>query len=297
MSEPDIPLFWSHLSRQLSIDTKGLATPWLAPVARIVAPDGFDEHFWLDAVPDTVIAIRLGGSQVVRKRGVCAGKTSAQGDNFALQPRGTPNWFTADGECVFGHILLPDALIDRASDSVGQGKLSDRLRPDLIFCNERGLSLSAGKYMERALTEREPPTCLEMEGRAILLLDALLGVHGLATTPSRASGGLCAWQLRRVCEFVDAHLDRDLALDDLAGLINLSGKHFSRAFRQSTGVPPHRWLIERRIDRARSLILNSNLSLAAISLACGFADQSHFTATFRRLTGVTPKAYRRLMRV
>jgi AraC-like DNA-binding protein len=76
-------------------------------------------------------------------------------------------------------------------------------------------------------------------------------------------------------------------------LAGLSAKHFARAFRQSTGVPPHRWLIEKRIERAKALLLGGGLSLAEIALACGFADQSHFTAAFRRGTGITPGAYRR----
>ncbi len=86
---------------------------------------------------------------------------------------------------------------------------------------------------------------------------------------------------------------QDLALEELAALVSLSAKHFARAFRQSTGTPPHRWLIERRLDRAKAMLVEGDLDLAEIALACGFADQSHFTAAFRKLVGMTPGSYRR----
>jgi AraC family transcriptional regulator len=106
-------------------------------------------------------------------------------------------------------------------------------------------------------------------------------------------GGLPAARLRRVEEFLMAHLAEDIGLDDLAAIADLSAKHFARAFRQSTGIPPHRWLIERRIDRAKALLVEDDLNLAEIALTCGFADQSHFTAAFRKSVGATPAIFRR----
>jgi AraC family transcriptional regulator len=297
MPEAKIPEFWSLLDRRMSLEAKGLAASWAAPVAKVVATDGFDESCWVDEIPESVIAVRLGGAHVIKAIGQGAGSTSASGGNFTLQPKGTPNWFTADQGCVFGHILLPDGLLDRAGQSVGQGDVSGRLRPDIIFSDHRDLNKTALSYVERALNAAEPPTTLEMEGRAMLLLDSLLSLHGAARPTGRSSGGLSGWQLRRVTEFMTEHAAEDLALDDLADLVDLSAKHFARAFRQSTGVPPHRWLIERRIDRAKAMLAEPDLTLAEIALACGFADQSHFTAAFRRGTGLTPGAYRRETRL
>jgi AraC family transcriptional regulator len=297
MSEARVPEFWSLLDRQMSLEARGLGAPWAAPVAKIVATDGFDDSCWVDQIPDTVIAIRLGGAHVLKAMGHGSGATSARGGNFTLQPKGTPNWFIAGGSCAFGHILLADNLLDRASDAAGQNKLSGRVRPDLLFSDHRDLNRHAMSYIERGLNAREPPSCLEMEGRALLLLDALLDLHGPARQTASLSGGLSEWQLRRVTDFMAEHAAEDLALDEIAALVNLSAKHFARAFRQSTGIPPHRWLIERRIDRAKVLLMQADHSLAEISLACGFADQSHFTAAFRRGTGVTPGAYRREARI
>ncbi len=292
MSEAKVPEFWSLLDRQMALEAKGLAATWAAPVAKIVATDGFDDRCWVDHIPDTVIAIRLAGAHVLKAMGDGSGATTARGGNFTLQPKGTPNWYVADAGCVFGHILLTDSVLDRASDAAGQGKVSGRVRPDLIFSDQHDLNRHAFSYVERALNAREPPTCLEMEGRALLLLDALLDRHG-PTRPITRVGGLSGWQLRRVTDFMTEHAAEDLALEELAALVSLSAKHFARVFRQSTGTPPHRWLIERRLDRAKAMLVEGDLNLAEIALACGFADQSHFTAAFRKLVGMTPGSYRR----
>jgi AraC family transcriptional regulator len=118
--------------------------------------------------------------------------------------------------------------------------------------------------------------------------------RGTKVTPFR--GGLPPARLRRVEEFLMTHLADDIGLDALAAIADLSPKHFARAFRQSTGMPPHRWLIERRIDRAKALLRTAELSLAEVALACGFADQSHFTAAFRKAAGMTPGGYRQEIR-
>jgi AraC family transcriptional regulator len=115
--------------------------------------------------------------------------------------------------------------------------------------------------------------------------------HGAKAAPLK--GGLPPARLRRVEEFLMAHLADDIGLDTLAEIAGLSAKHFARAFRQSTGLPPHRWLIERRIERAKALLMEADVNLAEIALTCGFADQSHLTAAFRKSVGATPGSFRR----
>jgi AraC family transcriptional regulator len=290
----EMPKFWVYLQgAKIAVDTKGLNESWVAPVVRMVAPQGFGETVWIDEIPETVIAFHLAGADVSKTKGVGTGKSTQDG-NFTLQPKGTPNWFSAEERCVFGQICLSDSLLDRASEAVGQPMLSGRLRPDFIFSKQRELNAYATAYIQRALNTRNPPTSLEMEGRIMLLLDALLTLHGgRPQTPAR--GGLAGRDLRRVTDFMTEYADHDIALEELAALVGLSAKHFARAFRQSTGVPPHRWLIERRIEHAKTLLVAGNLGLAEIALACGFADQSHFTATFRKLIGVTPGLFQKEM--
>lgn len=109
-------------------------------------------------------------------------------------------------------------------------------------------------------------------------------------------GGLAPWQERRAREILDAHLDGDIAPGWLAAQCGLSADHFARAFKVSMGMAPHRWLMHRRIDKAKAALRDGTASLASIALACGFADQSHFTRVFGRMVGVSPGAWRRAVR-
>lgn len=116
----------------------------------------------------------------------------------------------------------------------------------------------------------------------------------LAVRPAR--GGLAPQQLRRVQELLDANLSGRILLAELAGACNLSVRQFTRAFRQTTGMAPHQWLLHRRIDKARDLLANTTRPVASVAGECGFADQSHFTRIFKRVAGVTPVRWRRLRR-
>ena len=106
-------------------------------------------------------------------------------------------------------------------------------------------------------------------------------------------GGLAPWRIRRLKAFVESHLSQPIRVADLSGAVGLSATHFSRAFGRSFGEPPHVYLIQRRIDRARHLMLTSDIPLSDLAAACGFSDQAHFCRLFRRHTGRTPAAWRR----
>ena len=132
-------------------------------------------------------------------------------------------------------------------------------------------------------------------------LAAALGAHllrqysnldptSVALPPAR--GALDGRRLRRVTEFIDAHLGEDLSIEALARQACLSPFHFARAFKAATGKPPHRFLIERRIERAKTLVAGSGCPLAAVADACGFSSQAHLTRWFKRIVGTTPGAYR-----
>lgn len=110
--------------------------------------------------------------------------------------------------------------------------------------------------------------------------------------PDLNFGGLPARRLRRVEEFIEANIDRDLSLTELAEEAGLSTYHFARAFKQTTGQTPIQFLTARRIEHARRLLAGSQQSIAEISLSVGFKNQSHFTTLFRKLTGATPGAWR-----
>ena len=121
------------------------------------------------------------------------------------------------------------------------------------------------------------------------MLDAHASTTGVA---DGASSDLPAYRLRRVTQYIQENLQQKLGLAELSALVHMSPYHFARLFKRSTGVPPHRFVVRCRIDRAQVLLAARTAPISEISRLVGFRTPSHFTTTFRRITGTTPSAYR-----
>ncbi len=117
--------------------------------------------------------------------------------------------------------------------------------------------------------------------------------EGGSSAVSDARGGLPGWQQKKLTQYIEEHLADEISLSSLARLVQLSPFHFSRAFKDSFGMPPHRYLTSRRIERAKTLLAERKLSVTEIGLGVGFSETSSFTSVFRKLTGETPTEYRR----
>jgi AraC-like DNA-binding protein len=117
---------------------------------------------------------------------------------------------------------------------------------------------------------------------------------GQRAEPRLLRGGLAPWQQRRAMEMLVADLTGATPLTEIAGACGLSMGHFARAFRRSTGLAPHAWLLKARVDHAMTLLRQPDPSLSEVALACGFADHSHFSRVFTRHTGQSPRDWRRL---
>jgi AraC family transcriptional regulator len=134
-----------------------------------------------------------------------------------------------------------------------------------------------------------------VEALGIVLAHELARVNdgGRLSLVSDVRGGLPTWQQKKLTQHIDEHLPDEISLSSLAQLVQLSPYHFSRAFKQSFGMPPHRYLTSRRIERAKTLLAERKLSVTEIGHGVGFSETSSFTAAFRKVTGGTPTDYRR----
>ena len=125
----------------------------------------------------------------------------------------------------------------------------------------------------------------------------VLAVHlirnALRPPARRTDGILSRGKLHAVIEYIDEYLDTDLTLAQLAATVHLSAYHFARQFKAATGVPPHRYVVTRRVERAQQLLRGSDFSLVDIAVSAGFSDQSKFSTHFRRVVGLTPRQFRK----
>lgn len=110
----------------------------------------------------------------------------------------------------------------------------------------------------------------------------------------KRNGQLPKHILRRAMEFINDSLDRNITLAEIGARVEMSPYHFARMFKYSTGLAPHQYVLDLKIDRAKTLLSKTSLPLAEIAYRLGFASQSHFTALFRRFTSTTPGAYRKM---
>lgn len=190
--------------------------------------------------------------------------------------------------------ILGMALDRLLLDQIGHetfGQDSSSLRTLVALRDER-LAFAARTWREE-LNDGGAGGRLFAEHLGIILAVHLFRHYSESTwRPTPVKGGLGARRLRRVIDYVEAHLGEDLSLTTLAAVAERSLHHFGEAFRQSTGVPPHRFVMIRRIERAKILLLTTDMTIAQISLAVGFASQSHFAVKFRETTGIAPLRFR-----
>jgi AraC family transcriptional regulator len=162
-----------------------------------------------------------------------------------------------------------------------------------LYFNDRDLWATAGKILR--LVEDPASTRLYAETLgAALVIELVRSREGGGLRPQMAQGGLAAWQQRLAIDFMNDNLARDISLQELAGLVRLSPTHFCRAFAHSVGMPPHQYQLQNRIERAKLLLADVGRTITEVALATGYSAPSNFATAFRRVTGLTPREFRRM---
>jgi AraC family transcriptional regulator len=183
------------------------------------------------------------------------------------------------------------AHLDRLTGS--RHRLAALERPVLEAVESREIGQILARMWDEA-RQGDAASRIFVEGSALALLGLLLRAVG--RSPQGNRGALAPWQLRRATAYMMDHLDSEVGLAELGALVGLSPSHFCTAFRHSTGRPPHAWLTEARMERAKALLADPRLSLTEVAQTVGYGGQSAFGAAFRRATGKTPSAWRREIR-
>jgi AraC family transcriptional regulator len=196
------------------------------------------------------------------------------------------------------HIYLPPhSFLGALSESHPNFRAQD-LRYQSKVTNPLVLRLAAAVVSE--LREETSSGGLRMDALSVELIGALAQDHAEVSTTAPpvtlARGLLDRRRLDRVLAYIDANLEVDISISDLAEIACFSLFHFVRAFHEAIGRPPHAYLSERRLDRAKQLLAYSETSLADISLICRFSGQANFTRAFSRAMGTSPGRYRRAVR-
>lgn len=224
-------------------------------------------------------------------------------DGKGMLGKGQPNSITVIPKGHFGvwdvpepgevsNVFLTDQRLQSCADDMAGGRRVE-LMPRVAFGDASGARIM--EMLGREAATSDVSSSLFVEQAIDLLCIQLVRGHSsfgalAAPGPHR---GLADWQVKRVTGYMQEHLDGEISLDDLSALVHLSRFHFCTAFRLATGRTPHEWLVIKRIEKARQLLTEPALRITDIALAVGYGTPSAFTASFRKLVGVTPTEFRR----
>lgn len=190
-------------------------------------------------------------------------------------------------------LFIDSAILDDAGLGIGikpQAKMQTPLVQD-----DKLIKFTVGSLVEHHRTQNSiPRLLLETAGRH-------LGAHLLSRYVGSVDGAvtihrMADWQLKRVLDFIECRAHEDIGLGDLAAVAGMTPHYFCRAFRLTMGTPPYKFLIHRRIERARELLASTDNLITQIALDLGFASHAHFSTAFRKSVGCAPAAFRKALR-
>ena len=217
--------------------------------------------------------------------------------DIVIVPAGTPTEWSWREERPSNtlHLYLSPAFLNSAAASNDLDIGCAAVEPQFGVRDEHIRHI--GMSLLHELSEANVVGRLYADSLATVLAVQLVRRYSYLQGVRVSRGGMAPRKLRRAVEFMNECLEREVevSLAAVAEAVGMSYFHFSRAFKQSTGVSPNNYLVERRIERAKKLLAETDNPVVEIALRVGFASQSHFTTTFRKLVGTTPKAYREVM--
>ena len=213
-------------------------------------------------------------------------------DRFCLMPEDSESTWDIRGDLSFVHLYCTDAHLRQVGEQVWDRSPASMMLDEQIFGDDEKITLLYRQFL-LGYDWQQPANQLTLSSASTLLLTHLLQHYSnVQWRLPTVTGGLSPAVLRHSLDYIDAHLASPLTLAELAGQASLSEYHFARMFRQSVGLAPHQYVMQRRMDKAQQLVRHSALPLTDIALACGFSSASHFSNRFKAANGVTPSQLR-----
>lgn len=245
---------------------------------------------------NTIVSIHIGPSVLVscRRGGFRHRGTAVHGD-IDIIPSSTPSvWEMKQRDTVLVLSVSPELLGNVARElDLDPAQIEIRNRFQVRDAQLENIAWALKAEMEGGY----PCGRVYLESLAVSVAARLLRFHSSRSTdPGPQNGTLSDRRLRRVLDYIEANLNRNISLADIASVAGLSVSHFKGLFRESVGVPTHQYLIRRRVERAKSLLGEGKLPISQIAFETGFAHQSHLARHMRRVLGVSPKALRDALR-
>jgi len=272
------------------LDRQGVGSPKSLQVIEVPAgliqatlgePSG---RISLEGAPGNVLMFNLSPVQGLRQTREGRSFTSdVLHGEMTLMPAGVPSQWSWNSACDRLDVAIS---LDIFADG-GKLEVVDRFLfrdPELeVICRSIYREVSRNGAAER----------LYVESLLMKMAVVLLGRHSTAAASEKvlSSGGLTRIQAKRLIDYIESNLSQELTLRKLASLLNLSVHHFARMFKQTIGLAPYHYVLERRVERAKALLRAGKASLVEISLSTGFDSQSHLSSTFRRIVGATPTEF------
>jgi AraC family transcriptional regulator len=203
--------------------------------------------------------------------------------DMTLMPSGIPSQWSWNSTCDRLDVIISADVFGDGNELAVVDRFLFRDREMEVICHRLHQAVSLGGVADRLYVES-----LVTQLAVLIRRRHSTASEALSIPPS---SGLTRNQARRVLDHIESYLSSELTLGDLARTAGLSLHHFARMFKRTVGVAPHQYVLARRLERAKGMLRTTGASLVEISLATGFASQSHFTSTFRRLVGPTPTEF------
>jgi AraC family transcriptional regulator len=261
----------------------GLIRRWHGTAATMEQPP-LDHHY---------LAQHLGGAKRVHRQG--EGQSLAQNvelGSVTIVPAGAAYRWQTQGPIEYAHLYIAPRRLERSIREVFDREPRHVELLPRIGTTDPLVAALVTAIIDPALDGRADSRMARDSWFEALLTRLLMCNSTLSVQAPRARNSLAPRTLARLKAHMMANLASDIRLDDLAEVAGLSRYHLCRAFRTTTGLPPHAWLTEARLARARSLLRSGDLPVHVIARQCGFASPNQFATCFRKAMGVTPSAYR-----